>query len=83
MEISVGPGFGYADILGKVEQRLTVANLTQLHAAHYREDLQHPRGEMAPFGRPAALLREYEGYHTDVYGPEITRLEIGFIFASR
>ena len=33
-------------------QRLSVADLTLLHAAHRREDIARPEGKLPPFGRP-------------------------------
>lgn len=82
-DISVGPGFGYADLMGRTEHRLTVANLTPLHAAHHKDDTDRPGGEMPPYGRPDKHVAAYIGYHNDVYCPEVYRLQLGYMFAQR
>lgn len=79
--VAVGPGFQYTDILGSAEQRLVVADLSPLHAAHHREDIVRPTGELPPFGRPDRWSMPYSGYHTDIYGKEIYQLMIGFAWA--
>lgn len=76
--VSVGPGFQYADVLRYTGQRLVVADLTPLHAAHRAEDLARRAGEVPPMGRPDRRSMAYSGYHTDIYSREMYQLIIGF-----
>jgi hypothetical protein len=79
--VAVGPGFQYTDVLEYAEQRLVVADLSPLHAAHRHEDMARPMSELPPFGRPDRRSMKYSGYHTDVYCEEIYQLAIGFAWA--
>jgi hypothetical protein len=76
--VAVGPGFQYTDVLEYAEQRLVVADLSPLHAAHHHEDMARPTGELPPFGRPDRRSMPYSGYHTDIYSKEIYQLIMGF-----
>lgn len=40
--VAVGPGLRYTDVLEGAEQRLVVADLSPLHAAHHHEDMARP-----------------------------------------
>jgi hypothetical protein len=79
--VAVGPGFQYTDVLDYREQRLVVADLSPLHAAHNHEDMARPTGELPPFGRPDRRSMAWAGYHTDIYSKEIYQLVIGFAWA--
>ncbi len=82
-EIPVGPGFRHGDVIARPGQRLVVADLTPLHTAHHREDMDRPAGQLPPFGRPDKRSIGLSGYHTDIYCGEIYHLDIGFAFAQR
>ncbi len=82
-EIPVGPGFRHGDVLARPGQRLVVADLTPLHAAHHREDMARPAGQLPPFGRPDKRFMSLSGYHTDLYCKEIYHLDIGFAYGQR
>ena len=82
-DVAVGPGFEYADVLGKAGQRLVVADLSPLHAAHRREDLTRPAGELPPFGRPDRRSMALSGYHNDIYSKEMYQLVIGFAWGQQ
>ena len=51
-----------------------------LHAAHHREDVERPDGQLPPFGRPGKQFMSLSGYHTDIYCGEIYHLDIGFAY---
>jgi hypothetical protein len=80
-EIQIGPGFQAADVITRPGQRLAVADLTPLHPAHHREDMDRPAGQLPPFGRPDTRSMGYSGYHIDIYCKEIYHLDIGFTWA--
>jgi hypothetical protein len=80
-DVSVRPGFQYTDILPHANQRLVVADLTPLHAAHRREDMERPANQLAPFGRPDRLTLGFAGYHTDIYADEIYQMNLGFAWS--
>lgn len=80
--VAVQPGFQISDVPKGTGQRLTVADLTPLHAAHRREDIARPEGELPPFGRPTRRSMALAGYHTDIYGEEVRALAIGHAFGS-
>jgi hypothetical protein len=82
-EIQVGPGFRHGDVIARPGQRLVVADLTPLHAAHHREDMERPAGQLPPFGRPDKGSMSLSGYHTDLYCEEIYHLDIGFAYGQR
>ncbi len=79
--VAVGPGFQYTDVLEYAEQRLVVADLSPLHAAHNQEDMTRPTDELPPFGRPDRRSMAWSGYHTDIYSKEIYQLMMGFAWA--
>jgi len=79
--VAVGPGFQYADVLKYAEQRLVVADLSPLHAAHNQEDMARPTGQLPPFGRPDRRSMAWSGYHNDIYSKEIYQLMMGFAWA--
>ncbi len=77
----VGPRFQCVDVLPYASERLVVADLTPLHAAHHREDLARPAGELPPFGRPDRRSMRYSGYHPDIYSKVVYELVVGFAWA--
>jgi hypothetical protein len=81
--VVVGPGFQYTDVLKYAGQRLAVADLSPLHAAHHREDLARPAGALPPFGRPDRRSLSLSGYHSDIYCNEIYQLMTGFAWAQQ
>src|SRR5262249_37874882 len=50
------PGFQYSDVLPYANQRLVVADLTPLHAAHRLEDLERPADELSALRTPRQAL---------------------------
>jgi hypothetical protein len=82
-QIQVGPGFRHGDIIARPGQRLVVADLTPLHAAHHREDMNRPAGQLPPFGRPNKRSMRLSGYHTDVFCGELYHLDLGFADGQR
>lgn len=76
--VAVGPGFQYTDVVEYADQRLVVADLSPLHAAHNHEDLARPAGDLPPFGRPDRRAIAWSGYHNDIYSAEIYQLMMGF-----
>lgn len=79
--VAVGSGFQYPDVLEYAEQRLVVADLSPLHAAHNQGDMARPTGQLPPYGRPDRRSMAWSGYHTDVYSNEIYQLIMGFAWA--
>lgn len=79
--VAVGPGFQYTDVLEYAEQRLVVADLSPLHAAHNQEDMGRPTGQLPPFGRPDRRSMARSGYHSDIYSKKIYQLMMGFAWA--
>jgi len=80
--ISVGPGFRYRDAIMRPDQRLVVADLAALHAAHYQQDMARPDDQLPPVGRPTREAAGVTGYHSDIFNNEVYQLDIGFAYGT-
>ncbi len=81
--IPVGPGFRHGDVVARPGQRLVVADLTPLHAAHHQLDMDRPTSQLPPFGRPDKQSMSLSGYHTDIFCRELYHLGLGFAHGQR